>query len=116
MHELPQSFDQIRFFVSLSTIDNLSIICSKHISIGQFTIEMTDFVAILILSLVASVQGQETCADAYAKIPNCAVGFIQMIFVDQLINFVFSGLVSGRLAEALDANTAICNVNATQKY
>lgn len=45
---------------------------------------MTEIVAILILSLVASVQGQDICADALDKIPDCAVGFVQMVFVDQL--------------------------------
>ena len=34
---------------------------------------MKAFIALLAMSLVASVQGQEVCADAIAKIPDCAV-------------------------------------------
>lgn len=34
---------------------------------------MKAFIALLAMGLVASVQGQEVCADAIAKIPDCAV-------------------------------------------
>lgn len=46
---------------------NPSFIYSRQIPIGQLTNEMKDFVAIVIVSLVAFVQGQEICADALAK-------------------------------------------------
>ena len=70
----PSLFQQEKSFIQLfnSSIEfRQSLVQGKFIS--PFPLNMKGFIAVVAIGLIACVHGQDVCADAIAKVPECAV-------------------------------------------